>query len=162
MRCIATYLSLSAVALFSPIAALAQIGTEQAASGTTSDSCVQRPDATWVPCGPNRTLSEAEVRTLILREKDGLTAKVFGTSGTSGKQFFINIAPGGKLESGLLGGRNVGKSWKFDGGKLCRSYYAPVSDVHCGVFEVADGNLYLLDIGDVKKSLINRIEYANP
>lgn len=157
IRCLAVI-----AGMLASFSACAQAIAEPSSVASADVQCGQRAGASWVPCGPNRTLGEAEARNLVLKEKDGLMVKIFGTSGTSGKKFFINIAPGGKLESGLLGGRNVGKSWKFEDGKLCRSYYAPVSDVHCGVFEVADGNLYLLDAGDVKKSLIDSIEYVKP
>lgn len=102
------------------------------------------------------------MRTLVLKENEGLATKITGTSGTSGKDFFINFYPGGKLETGQVGGRNWGKSWKFEGGKLCRDYYAPVTGRHCGLFEVSGGSLYLFDDGDVKKSRLSAVEYVKP
>lgn len=156
---------LCATLLLSPALVCAQdaAATSSAATPSPAAVCEARAGApAWVPCGPDRTLTEDEVRNLVLKEKDGTVVKITGTSGTSGKNFFINLLPGGKLESGLVGGRNWGKSWKFEGGKLCRDYYAPSTDRHCGVFEVSGGNLYLFDAGDVKKSHLMAIEYAKP
>lgn len=134
-----------------------------AAPAASAAACTPTPGApAWLPCGPDRTLTEDEVRTLVLKEKEGLAAKMTGTSGTSGKDFFINFYPGGKLETGQVGGRNWGKGWKFEGGKLCRDYYAPATGRHCGVFEVSGGSLYLFDDGDAKKSRLSAIEYVKP
>ena len=165
---------LCATALWCPIAINAQVASDAAvapaavaaaapASGPVTGACEARPGSPpWVPCGADRTLSEAEVRALILKEPEGLVTKIAVTSGTSGKKYFIHFRPGGKLDSGLEGGRNVGKSWKFENGRLCRDYYAPATGVHCGVFEVSGGVLYLEDLGDARKSAVTAMEHAKP
>lgn len=156
-------LALCTSALLAPALAAAQDTKDTTATAPAATACEPRPGApAWLPCGPDRTLTEDEVRTLLLKEKDGVAAKMTGTSGTSGKDFFINFYPGGKLETGQVGGRNWGKGWKFEGGKLCRDYYAPATGRHCGVFEVSGGSLYLFDDGDAKKSRLSLIEYAKP
>ena len=145
-------------ACLAPWSAIAQDAKEPAPSAPAA-ACEARPGAPqWLPCGPDRVLSEAEVRAHIV--KDGMVTKIVGTSAKSGKRYFINIKPGGKLDTGLEGGVNIGKSWKFSNGKLCRDYYR-ITDVHCGVFELAGTALYLVDDGD-PRSPINSIEFTQP
>jgi len=112
----------------------------------------------WLPCGPDRVFTEAEVKSLLIKE-DAIT-KMVVTSGKSGKRFFIHFKPGGKLDSGPDGGTNFGKSWKFKGNQVCRDYYR-ITQVDCGVFELQGSTLYLVD-DDGARSPVNALEFAKP
>lgn len=165
MQIHAAAFSLLAVSFLSPLLANAQDATASspgAVAPASASPCEARPGApAWLPCGPDRTLSEEEVRKLILKEHESVVAKVFTTSGSSGKKFFAHFKPGGKLDAGPLGSHNVGKSWKFEGGKLCRDYYAG-NDRHCGVFELSGMNLYFGDPSATTKNVVTAIEYSKP
>ena len=92
--------------------------------------------------------------------KEGQVTKILIVGGKLGRKFFANFKPGGKLNSGLEGGTNNGKSWKFVDGQLCRDYYR-FSDVHCSAFEVADGKLYFR-YPEGTRDMITSVEFAQP
>ena len=139
-----------------PLVASAQDAVKDNAAAA---ACEARPGLPqWLPCGPDRVLGEAEARALLF--KDGMVTKLVYTSGKSGKKFFANFKPGGKLDSGPEGGHNVGKSWKFKGDQVCRDYYQN-SVVHCGAFELQGTSLYLVG-DDGNRSLVNSVEFAQP
>ena len=149
------FFGLLLVASLSQIAALAQ----DAPKDPAPVSCEARAGAPqWLPCGPDRVFSEAEVKSQLIKE-DAIS-KMVVTSGKSGKRFFVHFKPAGKLDSGPEGGTNFGKSWKFKGNQVCRDYYR-ITDVHCGVFELAGTALFLVDDGD-PRSPINSIEFTQP
>ena len=143
------------VVFVSPMVALAQDASKDAAPA----SCEARAGAPqWLPCGPDRVFSEAEVKSQLIKE-DAIT-KMVVTSGKSGKRFFVHFKPGGKLDSGPEGGTNFGKSWKFKGNQVCRDYYR-ITQVDCGVFELQGTTLYLVD-DDGARSPVNAFEFAKP
>lgn len=148
---------LAGLLLLVPVAGLAQ--SAPAAPGPAATACEPAAGAAaWVPCGPDRKLSEAEAKAHFF--KDGQVTRMLLTGGKSGKKFFAHFKPGGKLDSGLEGGTNIGKSWKFQDGRLCRDYYR-ISDVHCGVFEVSGAALYLVD-DDGSRSPVTSVQFAQP
>jgi len=147
-----------------PAAALAQ-GTVPAPAPSPDEPaaaaapCVAPAGAPqWLPCGPDRILTESEARAHFFKE--GQVTKLLLTGGQSGRKFFANFKPGGKLDSGLEGGTNNGKSWKFVDGRLCRDYYR-FSAVHCSAFEVAGGALYFVN-PDGSKDSVTSVEFAQP
>ena len=149
------------LACLAPLAVLAQSASETPASPAAAAApapCVAPAGAPqWLPCGPDRVLTEAEARAHFF--KDGQVTKMLLTGGTSGRKFYANFKPGGKLDAGLEGGTNNGKSWKFVDGRLCRDYYR-FSVIHCSVFEVAGGALYLVQDGS--KDPVTSVEFAQP
>ena len=149
------------LACLAPLASWAQsaadVSTPVAASA--SAPCVAPSGAPqWLPCGTDRILTEEEAKAHFVKE--GQVTKVLLTGGQSGRKFFANFKPGGKLDSGLEGGMNNGKSWKFVDGSLCRDYYR-FSVVHCSALEVADGKLYFLNL-DGTRDTITSVEFAQP
>lgn len=149
------------LACLAPLASWAQsaadVPTPVAASA--SAPCVAPSGAPqWLPCGPDRILTEEEAKAHFVKE--GQVTKVLLTGGQSGRKFFANFKPGGKLDAGLEGGTNNGKSWKFVDGRLCRDYYR-FSVVHCSALEVADGKLYFLNL-DGTRDTITSVEFAQP
>ena len=149
------FFGLLLVASLSQIAALAQ----DAPKDPAPVSCEARAGAPqWLPCGPDRVFSEAEVKSQLIKE-DAIS-KMVVTSGKSGKRFFVHFKPAGKLDSGPEGGTNFGKSWKFKGNQVCRDYYR-ITQVDCGVFELQGSTLYLVD-DDGARSPVNALEFAKP
>lgn len=136
---------------------LAQDGAK--AASDTPECTVRAGAPEWLPCGANRTLSEADVKAFIVKE--GMVAKVSVTGGQSGTKFFNHFLPGGKFEGGMQGGRNIGKSWVQEGNRLCRAFYAPISATQCVTFELADAGLLLVD-HDGSKSPVTAIEFSKP
>ena len=149
-------LGLLLVASLAPTAALAQDAPKDPAPAAACEARTGAPQ--WLPCGPDRVFTEAEVKSLLIKE-DAIT-KMVVTSGKSGKRFFIHFKPGGKLDSGPDGGTNFGKSWKFKGNQVCRDYYR-IAQVDCGVFELQGSTLYLVD-DDGARSPVNALEFAKP
>lgn len=146
------------VAALTPLAALAQDPPKEPASPAPA-ACEARAGAPqWLPCGPDRVLTEAEIKSMLI--KDDAVTKMLVTSGKSGKRFFVHFRPGGKLESGPEGGANFGKSWKFNGNQVCRDYYR-IAQVDCGTFELQGTTLYLSD-DDGSRSPVNTLEFAKP
>ena len=151
---------LAGMAWFAPMSGMAQSAPAGPAPATSAAAPCEAAAgaAAWVPCGPDRKLSEAEAKSHFF--KDGQVTKILMTGGKSGKKFFANFKPGGKLDSGFEGGTNIGKSWRFQDGRLCRDYYR-ISDVHCGVFEVSGAALYLVD-DDGSRSPVTSVQFAQP
>ncbi len=144
-----------AISLTSATAAWAQ-----AAPGA---ECVRQAGApAWLPCGPDRTLSDAEVSGLLVKDKQ--VTKLDMTGGSSGRKFFINLHPGGKLELGVVGATNFGRDWKTEGGKLCLRAYQNVwqGQFNCGTFAIADGKLFWVEVADNSKNPITGVSYVAP
>lgn len=152
---------LAAMAYLAPLTLHAQTQAEPAAPAAAS---AQAPCAApagappGLPCGPDRVLTEAEAKAHFFKE--GQVTKILLVGGRSGRKFFANFKPGGNLDSGLEGGTNNGKSWKFADGLLCRDYYR-FSDVHCSALEIADGKLYFRN-RDGTRDTITSVEFAQP
>lgn len=154
-------LRLAGFACLAPLALHAQTATEPPAltAASAPAPCAAAAGAPqWLPCGPDRVLTEAEAKAHFFKE--GQVTKVLIVGGKSGRKFFAHFKPGGKLDSGLEGGTNNGKSWKFVDGRLCRDYYR-FSDVHCSTFEVADGKLYFRN-PDETRDVITSVDFAQP
>jgi hypothetical protein len=127
--------------------------------GTASiaPACERSPNAPqWLPCGPDRILNESDLKTYVV--KDGLVTKMLITGGTSGKAYFVNFHPDGKLESGYKGAADIGKSWTLNGGNICRTYYTVYRGPQCGPFELKGGTLYLVDPDQVR-SAVTAVEF---
>ena len=132
---------LAPVMLLAPIFSFAQTN-----ASTTSNiaACEAKPGASpWLPCGPDRVLGEADIKAYIIKE--GFATKMIIKGETSSSTFFANFLPGGKFEAGKQGSTNIGKGWSMNGNKVCRAYYRPINDTHCGTFELKEGVLLLID-----------------
>jgi hypothetical protein len=111
----------------------------------------------WLPCGPDRMLSESDLKTYVIKE--GMVTKMVLISGTNGKPFYATFHPDGKLESGFVGGGDFGKSWTMEGNKICRSYYQFFRGPQCGPFELKEGKLYMVD-PDQRYHSVTSIEFV--
>jgi hypothetical protein len=111
----------------------------------------------WLPCGPDRVLNEADLKQYIL--KDGWTTRTQVKGGDSGKMYFMNLLPDGGMEAGMLGGQNIGKSWTLQGGKMCRNYYRVFTGPQCNTFELKAGVLYLVD-ADSSRNPLTAMEFV--
>lgn len=147
-------------ATFLVVCALAHLS---ASAQTSAESCTRAPSAPdWLPCGPDRILSEADLKAYIFKPNQAVKMLVTGVP--SGRKFRVDFYPGGKFEAGLTGGPNIGKEWKLDGAKLCRAYYGAQfgnGRFDCGPFELAENVLYLVD-GEGNKSPVTSLEFKQP
>lgn len=116
----------------------------------------------WLPCGPDRVLSEADFETYLF--KPGQTTQMEMTGGTSGRTFVLQMRPGGKLELSVKGATNFGRDWKLEGNKFCMRAYQGVwnGQFNCGGFEVAQGKLFWLDGSDNSRNPINSVVFSTP
>ena len=157
-----TYLLAAHVLASMSMGLLATDALAQGSATTPNEAlaCAVRAGAPeWMPCGANRTLSDADLKAHIV--KDGMIAKLSVTGGQSGTKFFNHFLPGGKFEGGMQGGRNIGKSWVQEGNRLCRAFDAPISATQCVTFELTDAGLLLVD-HDGSKSPVTSIEFSKP
>ena len=148
-------------ACLAPLSALAQDPPKDSAPAATAApaACDTRPGAPpWLPCGPDRVLTMAEVQALLI--KPDTVTQIVMTGARTGYQFFLHFKPGGRLDAGRVGATNFGKSWRFEGDKLCRDYYR-IQDVHCGTFELQGNALYMLD-DDGNKNPVHSVVFAKP
>lgn len=106
--------------------------------------CERNPSSpAWLPCGPDRVLTAEDLKQFVLKPDAVTRMQVKG--GTSGRQFFANFHPDGKMEAGMSGGANIGRTWTFEGDKVCRNYSQVYRGPQCGTFELRDGTLFLVD-----------------
>jgi hypothetical protein len=132
------------------ILALASLwaGAQSQPTATAQTQTCERPSnsPSWLPCGPDRVLTEEDLNTYLF--KADRTTKMLVTGVPSGRKLRADFYPKGKFEGGIVGGSNIGKAWKFEGAKVCRSYYGHHfgdGKFNCGNFELKAGILYLID-----------------
>ena len=108
----------------------------------------QRPAGVpaWMPCGPDRILSEQELRAVLLDPSRPTRVAMTG-GGPARRQYALELLPGGKLALQVGDGANIGRDWKVDTGSLClRAYQSLWAGAwNCGEVFVQEGGLYWLD-----------------
>jgi hypothetical protein len=155
----ATAIVLIALAFNYGQSAIAQAADVSAAAKSGSSSSCERPATApaWLPCGPDRILSEADLRKYVVRSEWTTHTQIKGAD--SGKLYFLNLMADGTMEGGLVGGQNIGKSWSQQGEKICRTYTRFYNGPRCATFELKSGVLYLVDV-DNSRNPITSIEFV--
>jgi hypothetical protein len=114
----------------------------------------------WMPCGPDRALDEAEIRGALFRAGEVTTIHL--TGGTSGRKFVLALQPDGKLDMGVAGGANFGRDWKLEGGKLCLRAWQNVwrGQFNCGAVELKESRLSWVEPDS--RNPIDEVKFGKP
>jgi hypothetical protein len=112
----------------------------------------------WLPPGPDRVLTEAELLEVFIRP--GRKTRIVMTGGATGRKYEIELQPSGELQLAIAGGANIGRDWKVDTGALClRAYQNQWAGVwNCGSMELQDGRLYWIDEHGNQRNVIDDVQ----
>jgi hypothetical protein len=119
-----------------------------------------------MPCGSDRILSEADLKTFVIKPDNVTKVLLTQVSGSrAGKQILLGFYPGGKFEAGIVNsGGNIGKEWKLEGNELCSSYTGVENGngtFQCRKFELTSGKLYVVGTSG-SRNPVHSIEFTKP
>ena len=141
---------------------LALLWTMLACGGALAQGLVCPPQPgvpAWMPCGIDRTLEEAELRSVLLRPGQPTRITMVG-GGPARPRYEFDLLPDGKLAMKIGEGSNIGRDWKVDTGALCLRAYQNVwaGAWNCGTVFLQQGRLYWQDEHGGHRNVIVQVD----